>query len=63
MKLKKNLKRLRKKKGISQQRLSDLNKLTRSTYSGYENGVCEPSIRTLIRLSKFFNITVDELIK
>lgn len=63
MKIQKNLKRLRKKKAISQQRLSDQVGLIRSTYAGYESGVCEPNIRTLIKLSKFFDVTVDELIK
>ncbi len=63
MNLQKNLKRLRNKKGISQQRLAGKVRLKRSSYSGYENGYAEPNIRTLIKLADFFDVTVDELIR
>lgn len=63
MKLQKNLKRLRNKKKISQQRLAEINGMPRSTYADYEYGYAEPNIRTLIKLADFFGITVDELIK
>ena len=63
MNLPKNLKKLRKKRNVSQQRVADMNGLTRSSYAGYENGVAEPNISTLVKLSKFFEVTVDGLIK
>ncbi|MCG8573767.1 MAG: helix-turn-helix domain-containing protein [Flavobacteriales bacterium] len=58
-----NLKRLRKKKGFSQEELASRLDLTRSSYSGYENGVAEPNVETLIKLSEFFGITLDKMLK
>ena len=63
MKLQKNLRKLRKKRGITQQRLSDMTGLTRTSYNGYENGVAEPNVKTLILLSNFHSVTLDELMK
>ena len=63
MNLPKNLKKLRAKRKLSQFLVAKRNGLTRSTYSGYENGVAEPSLRTLIKLSKFFDVTLDKLIR
>ena len=63
MSLQKNLRRLRKKRKLSQKRVGYFNGMTRSTYANYENGVAEPNISTLVKLSKFFEITVDGLIK
>lgn len=58
-----NLKILRKIKKQSQEDISKKLGLTRSTYSGYENGVAEPGIETLINISKYFHIPLDDLIK
>jgi len=37
--------------------------MKRSTLSGYENGVAYPNIATLLVFSKFFNISIDTLIR
>jgi transcriptional regulator with XRE-family HTH domain len=58
-----NLKVLRKHFGNSQEEVAQLLKLTRSTYSGYENNVAEPSISTLIDLSNQYEISLDILLK
>jgi len=63
MNLPTNLKRLRKKRKVSQQRVADMNGLTRSSYSGYENGIAEPNLCTLVKLSKYYGTTLDILIK
>ena len=56
------LKELRKKKGISQQRLAtDLN-TTQNTISRYETGEREPGIDELIKIADYFNVSVDYLI-
>jgi len=56
------LKELRKKKGISQLRLSiDLN-TTQNTISRYETGEREPGIDELIKIADYFNVSVDYLI-
>lgn len=58
-----NLKLLRKRKGDSQEEIANNLGLTRSSYSGYENGVAEPNLDTLIKFSDYFNISLDKLIK
>lgn len=58
-----NLKLLRKNKQLSQEATSQKLDLTRSSYSGYENGIAEPSIEVLIRISSFFKVSLDDLIK
>lgn len=58
-----NLKLLRKRRKISQEELATELNLTRSSYSGYENGVAEPNLENLIRFSEYFNISLDKLVK
>jgi transcriptional regulator with XRE-family HTH domain len=58
-----NLKLLRKIRKISQEELATELNLTRSSYSGYENGVAEPNLENLIRFSEYFNISLDKLVK
>jgi len=58
-----NIKFLRKRTGKSQEELAVLLKLTRSTLSGYENGVAEPSIETLSVISNYFGVAIDDLVK
>jgi len=58
-----NIKFLRKRKGMTQDEVSLLLNLKRSTLSGYENGVAMPGIDLLVAFSKFFNLSVDTLIK
>ncbi len=57
-----NLKFLRKRRGKSQMNLAAELELTRTTLSGYEKNV-QPPFRTLIRISDYFNISLDALIK
>jgi Predicted transcriptional regulators len=49
----KNLKSLRKHKGMSQEEIAQALSMNRSTYSGYENGVALPNIENLISFSEF----------
>lgn len=58
-----NLKLLRKRRKLSQEELAAELGLTRSSYSGYENGVAEPNLENLMKFSSFFNISLDKLIK
>jgi len=58
-----NLKIVRKRKKMSQEEVATALGFTRSTYSGYENGVAQPSIENLIALSDFYTVPLDELIK
>ncbi len=58
-----NLKYLRLKHDISQKVLSETFDIPRTTLGDYERGKTEPSINTLIKLSDYFKIPVDDLIK
>lgn len=58
-----NLKFLRKRKGRTQDDVAAALNLKRSTLSGYENGVAQPGIEVLISFSRYFNISIDTLLK
>ena len=58
-----NLKLLRKRKGVSQEELALELGLTRSSYSGYENGVAEPNIETLVKISDYYTISLDRIVR
>jgi len=58
-----NLKLLRKRKKVSQEEIASDLGLTRSSYSGYENGVAEPNLLTLMKFSEYYNLSLDKLIK
>lgn len=57
-----NLKNLRIKYNMSQESLAVLLHVSRQAISRWENGIAEPDINTLKRISAFFHITVDTLI-
>ncbi len=57
-----NLKKLREKAGLSQQKLAQQLGLAQQSIHSYENNVYEPDIATLKQLSAFFNTSVDYLI-
>ncbi|NNE28509.1 MAG: helix-turn-helix transcriptional regulator, partial [Saprospiraceae bacterium] len=57
-----NLKYLRKRNKISQQKLADHLGIARSTLGDYERGKTEPNIEMLLNMSKYFDVTVDALI-
>ncbi len=58
-----NIKYLRQLKGLSQEQLAEELHVTRSRIGGYEEARNEPPIDLLIRLSEFFHIAIDALIK
>ena len=57
-----NLKVLRNKKGISQQKLADAVGVSQQSINKYENHKIEPDIETLIKIADFFETSVDYLI-
>ena len=58
-----NIKLLRKRLKRSQEEVAQLLGLTRSSYSGYENGVAQPSLENLIAFSDYYKVSIDDLIK
>lgn len=61
--LEKNIKYLRKKNGRSQQELADTMSIGRTSLGDYERGRTEPDISSLIKLSDYFSISIDDLIR
>ncbi len=53
---------LRTVKRKSQKDIADYLKITRQAYSYYETGKRQPNYETLLKLSEYFNVTVDELL-
>lgn len=57
-----NLKVLRKSLRKSQEEVAGDLGLTRSSYSGYENGIAEPGLETLVALGSYYNISLNTLL-
>jgi len=57
-----NLKFLRKRKGFSQEEMAQSLGLNRSTYSGYENEVAQPSLEMLLQLAQAEKIPLEVLL-
>lgn len=62
MQLGNNIQTLRKKKGLSQEKLAEKINVTRQTISNWELGETTPNPEQLILLSKQFDISIDELV-
>jgi len=59
-----NIKRIRKKKGFSQDKLSKLADVTLTTLTKIEIGInTNPTINTIQKIAKALGVTIDELIK
>ena len=59
---KERFKNLRIENSIKQEALAKFLNITISTVSMYENGIREPSLETLVKISEFFNVTTDYLL-
>ena len=57
-----NLKDLRKEKKCTQLDVANYLNVARTTYSAYEQGANEPDCNTLIKLSGYFNKSIDYLL-
>lgn len=58
----KKIKLLREEKGISQQKLADAIGMSQSSINDYENRGVEPDISTLIKISNYFETSVDYIV-
>lgn len=63
MNFSKKLQELRKKKGLSQEKLAELLNISRQSVSKLETGQAYPEMDKLIKLSDLFKITLDDLVK
>lgn len=58
-----NIKLLRRRLAKSQEEVATDLGLTRSSYSGYENGVAQPNLEILVLLSEYYKVSTDDLLK
>jgi len=58
-----NIKLLRSRRGRSQEETAIALEVKRSSYSGYENGSAEPSFDLLVRMSEYFKVSIDKLLR
>lgn len=56
------VRRLRRRRGISQQTLADFCAVSRTTITEYEQGRYQPTVETLCRLADFFAVSTDYLL-
>lgn len=57
-----NMRFLRNQQEFSQQKIADSLFITRVRYAKYEDGTSEPPIEILLRISKYFRISIDLLV-
>ena len=55
------IKEIRVQSGYSQKQIAELLDVSPAMYSNYENAKYEPSIESLVRLSLFYNISMDTI--
>lgn len=55
------IRELREDKGLTQTELANILNVSRQSISGYENGLVEPTISTLIKLADLYNCSLDYL--
>lgn len=55
------LKELREDKGLTQTELANYLTVSRQSISGYETGIVEPNVNTLIKLADLYNCSLDYL--
>ena len=60
--LAKNLRSLRDMNNLTQDDLSDMLNISRQAYSNYENSKRTPDLDSLMRLSAFYHVTLDQLV-
>ena len=59
--MKNNLEKIRKEKGISQEELARALEVSRQTIGSLENGRYNPSIILAFKISKYFNMSIEEI--
>ena len=60
--LSENMRYLRSRLGYSQQRVADELIISRGRYGKYEDAEREPPIEILLRIAKYYKISVDQLL-
>lgn len=58
-----NIKALRRQHNLTQLELCSVLDITQYALSGYERDIITPDVETVLKMAKYFGITVDELLK
>ncbi|MFI3325685.1 MAG: helix-turn-helix transcriptional regulator [Clostridia bacterium] len=58
-----NLKQIRIKRKMTQADVAKVLNVSRSTYTYYETGKCEPNLKTIKKLAVIFKISINYLFK
>ena len=58
----KGLKTVRKARGLKQYEVASATGIKPSAYSHYENGIREPNLDTLVKLSDFLGVSIHYLV-
>ena len=59
--MKNRLEELRRKKGISQERLAEAMGVSRQTINSLESGRYNPSIKLAFKLARYFDLSIEEI--
>ena len=59
--MKNNLEELRKQKGLNQEELAEILKVSRQTISWRENGRYNPSIILAFKISRYFKKSIEDI--
>ncbi len=57
-----NLRYLRKKRGLTQDQMGEILNISRQAYSNYETNNRTPDLDTMLFLSSFYKVTLDDLV-
>src|SRR5690606_11001 len=60
--LSENMRYLRGRLGFSQQKVADALMITRGRYAKYEDGASEPPIEVLLKISRYYHVSIDLLV-
>lgn len=55
------IKQLRKERKMTVRELAEKLGVTHPTISNWENGICEPDIKSIIKLADIFGVSIDRL--
>ncbi len=59
--MKNKLESIRRERGITQEELANALQVSRQTVSSLENGKYNPSILLAFKISKFFNLSIEDI--
>lgn len=59
----KNIRKIRISKKLTQTEFAELFDLKRTAVGSYEEGRAEPKIETMVKISEYFKISLDQLLK